>query len=480
MGVGISLLNFDTVFSQLKIPPVIINHLKNSSLEEKEKLNNRIITTYTSDLLTNVPTCDCGHITGEFNIGIVCAECDTAVKHQHEDLESFVWLEAPVGVDALINPTAWMVMTKYFTKGNFSLIHWLTNDKYVADVKEPDFLPVVKQYLGTQRGLNYFYRNFDQIMEVLFQLKAFKKQSSEMHLEEFIRRYRDCIFSHYIPLPNKTLLVIEETNSGAYIDPNNTVALNAIHTLVGIDSPLANFSPKQKERRTIACIDRLADFYLEYYKNTLAKKEGIFRKHVYGGRSHFAFRAVISSITDPHRYDEIHIPWGIAVSALQIHLTNKLMRGKYDSAGNVIYPPMTPNEIKGFLYRHSNCYSPILDGIFNELIEESPRKGIDCVLNRNPSLMRGSCQALRISKVKTDPNIPTIGMSILICKSFNADFDGDALNCTLSIDNEISAAMENLAPHKSTFGLEDHRGVTSSLTHPKPFVSTVANWLDAA
>ena len=54
----------------------------------------------------------------------------------------------------------------------------------------------------------------------------------------------------------------------------------------------------------------------------------------------------------------------------------------------------------------------------------------------------------------------------------------DALNCTLSIDNKIGNAMENLAPHKSSFGLEDHRGVTSSLLHPKPFVSSVANWLD--
>ena len=466
MGVSLNLLNFNTVFSQLKMPPVIVNDLVNSSIEQKEKLNSTILTAYSSDLLSNVPSCECGSITGEYNVGIVCANCQTEVKNPHGNLESFVWLRAPIGVRALINPTAWMMMTKYFTKGNFNLIHWLANDNYKSDAKEPDFLPIVKTF-GFQRGLNYFIDNFDRIMEALFSLKAFKKSAAESHLEEFIRRYRDCLFSQYIPLPNKTLLVIEETNSGAYIDPINLGALNAIHTLVGIDSSLSNFSIKQKERRTIGCIDRLADFYLEYYKTTLAKKEGIFRKHVYGTRSHFSFRAVISSITDPHNYDEIHIPWGVAVSDLKLHLTNKLIRRG-----------MTPNQINGFLFAHADRYSPILDEVFQELINESPNKGIDCVLNRNPSLMRGSCQALRITKVRSDPAVPTIGMSILICKSFNADFDGDALNCTLSIDNKVAKAMENLAPHKSTFGLEDHKGVTSSLMLPKPLVSTTANWLD--
>ncbi len=467
MGVCLTLINFNETFSQLKIPPIIVNDLVNSTVEQKEKLNSTILTAYSSDLLSNVPTCECGRITGEYNVGIVCNECGSAVSNPHGNLESFVWLRAPNGVRALINPTAWMMLSKYFTKGGFNLINWLTSDTYKTDAKEPDFLPIVKSF-GFQRSLNYFIDNFDTIMEALMNLRVFKKNVVESKLDEFIKRYRHCIFSQYIPLPNKTLLVLEETNSGAYIDPINIVALNAIHTLVGIDSELSNFSQKQKERRTVACIDRLADFYLEYYKQTLATKEGIFRKHVFGTRSHFSFRAVISSLTDVHQYDEIHIPWGVAINVLKLHLTNKLM-----ATG------MNPNQINGFLYAHADRYNPLLDSLFNELINEAPNGGISCVLNRNPSLQRGSCQALRITKVKTDPKIPTISMSILIVKGFNADFDGDALNCTLSLDANIEEAMKNLAPHKSSFSLEDHKSISSNLLHPKPFVSTIANWLDS-
>ena len=41
-----------------------------------------------------------------------------------------------------------------------------------------------------------------------------------------------------------------------------------------------------------------------------------------------------------------------------------------------------------------------------------------------PSLMRGSAQLTWITKVKPDPDDPTVGISILIVKSLNADFDG--------------------------------------------------------
>lgn len=56
-----------------------------------------------------------------------------------------------------------------------------------------------------------------------------------------------------------------------------------------------------------------------------------------------------------------------------------------------------------------------------------------CLTNKfeyTPSLERGSVQLTRITKVKTDPAIPTVSISILIVKGLNADFDGK-LHCRL-------------------------------------------------
>lgn len=57
------------------------------------------------------------------------------------------------------------------------------------------------------------------------------------------------------------------------------------------------------------------------------------------------------------------------------------------------------------------------------------------------------------------------------------DFDGDQLNATLAIDLVTADAMRALAPHMSVFGFRKPREVTGNLEHPKPVVSTTANFI---
>lgn len=461
MGIYISALNFNEKFHQLRTPPIIINDVMDYSIEEKQKLNDIIFTTYSNDLMSNIPTCECGSVTGQYNLGIVCENCNTLVSENQGDLESFVWMRVPNGLKALINPTVWIMICEHFTKDNFNIIAWLADRNYKSDYKTPDIITIIEGY-GFKRGLNYFVENFDTIMAALFQLKP-----SE-YLESFLRIYRDCIFSQYIPLPNKMLLVVEENNAGIFVDKIVTDGIDAIRTLVGIDSPLTNYSVQVKENRTIKCIDKLAEFYLNYYKTTFAQKEGIFRKHIFGSRSHFSFRTVISSITEPHHYEDIYIPWAVGVNVLKIHLTNKLLK-----------QGMTPNEINGFLFEHTTKYHPRLDQLFQELIAESPNgEGIPCVFVRNPSLQRGSAQRFKITRVKTDVAIHTTSLSILAVRALNADFDGDACSVMLGVDNYINNGLKNLAPHKNTFDFDSYRSVSSNLLMPKPVISVIASWLD--
>jgi DNA-directed RNA polymerase beta' subunit len=125
---------------------------------------------------------------------------------------------------------------------------------------------------------------------------------------------------------------------------------------------------------------------------------------------------VITSLTDAHVYDEIHVPWGIAITALRPMIMNRLLK-----------KGMSHNNAIGLIYGHVEKYDPMLDQIFIDLINETQGKGIVCILQRNPSLLVGSAQLVRITKVKKDPADHTVAMSILICKAFNADFDGRVL-----------------------------------------------------
>lgn len=468
MGVHTRLKNFEQRFATLRNVPTILNYFDDSTEEERKRINDQIRTKYTEDLLSNLCSCSCGEIVGEFNKNVVCFTCRTKVESPlDQNLEPILWMKAPHGVHKLINPTFWMMLNEKFTRSSFSIIRWLLDRDYRPGIKIPPVMEEVEA-LGLPRGINAFYQNFDTIMDALFSIKGFRpKKGTVDPLQTVIAQYRDCLFTSYLPIPNRSLLVLEETHVGNYADPTVTGAVDAIRTMVGIDAVGNNLSLQDKENRTIQSICMFADYYDAFYREKLAQKEGIFRKHVFGTRSHWSFRAVISSITDAHDYEELHISWGIGVSVFRIHLINKLVR-KHG---------MTPNQAIGHLNDHACRYDPLLDQLFQELIAECPYKGIPVVFQRNPSLERGSAQTLFITKVKTDVMIPTVSLSILIVKGYNADFDGDQLNGTVCIDHMTAEELSALAPHKSTLDLNAPRNVATNLSMPKPVISTIAHWM---
>ena len=411
MGVSLKLVNYNQLFHQkVKTTPYIINDMADSSEKEKQTLNNLIYTKYSTDLLSNLPACECGEVVGEYNTGVICSICNTPVKPPIEqEIEPLVWIRSPRGVAPLLNPIVWTMLNRKFTRSGFEILRWICDTTYKPQVKVPPVMEAV-QALEIPRGYNNFVQNFDRIIEQLFSLKVFRARRNTIDpLYDVLMRQRDCVFSDYLPLPNRSLLVIEETNVGTYVDPIITGAVDAIRTMTGIDSALANHSVRVKENRTIKTIAQLSEFYEDLYRYTLAKKEGIFRKHVFGTRSHFSFRAVITSLTNEHSYDELHIPWGIGISVFRIHLLNKLMKRG-----------MTPNEGIAFLNEHAQKYHSLLDELFQLLIAECPHAGPSVCFQRNPSLERGSAQAMFITKVKTDVDIPTVSLSILAVKGFNA------------------------------------------------------------
>lgn len=410
VSISQELVNFDQLFSTLKTSPVIINDVMETSEDEKDALKNMIYTRYNSDLLSNLPACECGNITGEFNIGVYCTNCFSHVKSPIEqDIEPILWMRAPKGVRALINPIVWTMLNQRFSKSGFKVVQWLCDTNYRPQMKMPVAIDTIQQ-AGIQRGYNNFIENFDTILEFLFNLKDFQlpKKGTRDYLWELLDKSKDCIFSQYLPLPNKSILIIEETNKGTYVDPIVIGAIDAIQTIASIDSDMSPHTLRVKENRTIKTIAELAQFNDDYIRSGLAEKTGVFRKHVFGSRLHFAFRAVISSITDRHEYDEIHIPWGVATSVFRYHIINKLEKLGY-----------SVNDAVGFLNAHARKFNSVLNDIFKELIASSPTKGIKATLGRNPSLHRSSLQLVRITKVREDPDIPTIGISILIVRGLN-------------------------------------------------------------
>lgn len=478
MGIHLKLVSFDHVFNTLSQEPVIVNDLPAFTEQNLDMIHKTIYVRHTPDMLSNIPSCAQGCTKGEFRVGTTCPHCHTQVRRVvAEDLETVTWIRAPRGVRGLINPIVWTMLSERFSIGSFNLIQYMTDPMYrIPENQVGKFTPITDQ-LPFDRGLNTFIDRWKEIKEFLFSLNIFKSRVKGRVTTDFLRKMLDenpdAIFSENLPIPHRSLLVVEDgTSGGVYLDEFTPKAINAVLTLAGIDTPSAKgeltTNLRLRESRAVRTVARLAEYYYYVCSKRLAKKEGIFRKHVFATRSHFSFRAVISSKTEPHNHEQIYIPWGVATSVFQLHLTNRLYRLGF-----------TPNEAQDFLHRHATTYHPLLDYLFKELIANSPDpRGIAATLNRPPSLKRGSIQAVFISRVKHPDEGQTVSMSILIVRPLNADFDGDALQFTLALDGYIANALKNLAPYKNSYSLDNIRAISSALEHSKSVVGTTSNWME--
>lgn len=476
MGVHTEMVDFDEEFMQLDIEPIVVNNYNTSIPEEKEALDRHLFTHYQgTDVIEEAASCDCGHTTKVYNIGVVCDVCNTTVQSTTDrPIESMLWIKAPEGVKALISPEAWMVLEPAMRVREFNILEFLTNTDYRYDINRINSKETrrkINKLLANKipRGWNNFIEKFDEIMEFLFNASVIdSNKTNKKELWRFVQENKHRFFPQHLPIPSKICFVVESTTSGVYIDKPLGLAMDAVLTIASIRSSPVPYKPAVIQNRVAKSVRELTKFYYEYTRSRLAKKPGMFRRHVFGSRLHFSGRAVITSISDPHVGDELHIPWGMATQLFKYHLANKLLKRGYSANGAL-----------EFIYTNVLKYNPILDELFQELIQEAPDGGPSCVFQRNPTLQRGSTQQFRITLVKPDVADNTVSMSVINLRAPNADFDGDQLNMILILDNELRKATERLAPHLWVLSPDNPRQIAGNLELQGPVVDTVVNWLHA-
>ncbi|QXO11097.1 hypothetical protein pEaSNUABM54_00271 [Erwinia phage pEa_SNUABM_54] len=424
-GICQELTDFDREIAVLTCSPTIVNDIDSSTLEGKEKLNSLLITNYKGDALPILPTCDCGKYQGEQYVGTVCEECNFMVTSPTEKpIESNVWIAAPEGVLGLINPAFWAMFSKLLTVNNTNILEWCVNSSYRAPVENLQVFDILSNYIMRdgqrfKRGLNNFIDNFDGIIELLTDGKTLRNIAPAMRVKmrEFCVMNRGRIFCQYLPIPNKLAIVMEHTPTGTYSNETaGGTALDAVRSIASIYATALPVTATKKENRCVLATKQLAGYFSVQFTTSLGTKKGWNRKHGVGTRQDFSFRCVIASITEPHYYEECHLPWGVAVGIFTVHLSNFFLK-----------QGLAPNEIERRLHFAVTHYDEEIDGMFKKIIADSDGLGPAIILNRNPTLSSKSIQLLQITKVKTDVKDVTLGISVLILNSFNADFDGRAL-----------------------------------------------------
>ncbi|KAF1832344.1 beta and beta-prime subunits of DNA dependent RNA-polymerase [Decorospora gaudefroyi] len=189
-------------------------------------------------------------------------------------------------------------------------------------------------------------------------------------------------------------------------------------------------------------------------KQSLEKKEGLFRKNMMGKRVNFAARSVISP--DPNiETNEIGVPPVFAMKLTYpepvtnhnfYDLKEAVLNGpeKWPGAhaienefGQVISLRKKNYEerlaLANQLLAPSNAYS---NGARNKKVHRHLNNGDVVIMNRQPTLHKPSMMAHR---ARVLPGEKTIRMHYANCNTYNADFDGDEMNMHFP-QNELARA----------------------------------------
>lgn len=487
-GISLDIYSLEKDYDELKIEPIIINDVADEFSVGRtiDVINDLIRVSYDSDELNTVPSCDKGCTTGAFNYDpvnpVVCDVCGTEVKSViNQPLVPQVWMRVPKKVDAFIHPRIYQLFSEYFRNNYFDLIEYLTNPTYVVPrhnnyrggkpeiEKLLDFLSDNK----VERGINYFHRNFDELMELLLiqnpKLFTYKYGTADRatrtcaKFKYFLEMYRDCIFTRYLPFPSKLIMVSERGGTAEFIDPNMKDAFDAPKTIASLETRPTKPSYKVVQAETVKVIKLMGAYFNGYYSKTCSGKTGMFRGQHGGSRGFFTGRAVIAPLAMEHEYDEIHTPWSWSVTIFSVHLENKLLRLGYN-----------PRQIMRKIDKATVRYDKMIHELLNEIIAECPEGGYPVSMLRNPTLRRGSNQYFRITKILTNVHDNAIMMSVLAIKDPNADFDGDQLQVKLLVDNKEKRQFSRLASHLNIMDTDHPNRVGGHITfHPE--VTTMAN-----
>lgn len=462
----------------------IINDLPNRTEEDRDFFNWLIKETLTDDILSMRPRCRCGELQAEHLKGETCDVCGTVVSSVIQDnIRPMLWFRAPQGVDALISPNVWIMLQKRFSKKGCSVIQWLCDRSYIPQTKPPILQKLQKQ--GFDRGLNYFIRNFDEIFAFLIKAPDFatkrhtNRYMKEMvgidvkmdALEYFVHHHREIIFPKYLPLLNRIMLVEERTGNERFVEGNLLTIQNALNTMLSIDRDHYDRSSAAVESRTAKILAMLSAHYENYIATNLRPKPGIYRKNVYGTRCNHTMRCVVTSNQEISDYDELYLPWSASIATFWQHIMNILLRRDHPLGG------MTHIQATAYLIDHVEKYDERLDLIFQELIRESRYGAIIVMMQRNPSLPQGSAEALRATKIKTNPADKTVSSNELIATSMNLDYDGDETNFMIALDHVMEDLFMPFRPHFNLLLLDEPFKISRNASMSDSVVASTSEWL---
>ena len=434
--------------------------------------------------------CSCGKYKGTKYKGIICDRCGVKVTHSRVRRKR-------MGHINLAAPIVHIWFFKALPSRLGSLLDMKTSDiekiVYFQDyvVTDPGKTPLKKKQLLTEDEYRAAYEKYGDEFEAEMGAEAIKKllglldlnteadkirtdiekTNSKQKIKDLTKRLKmveairdsenksEWMVMDVIPVipPDLRPLVLLESGNFATSDLNDLYRRiinrnNRLKKLVDLNAPEVII--RNEKRMLQQAVDALFDNGrcrrpvlgssnrpLKSLTDMIKGKQGRFRENLLGKRVDYSARSVI--VVGPElKLHQCGLPKKIALELYQPFIIRKLKEhGLAD----------TIKSAKKMLERRD----PEVWDILEEVIYQHP-----VMLNRAPTLHRMGIQAFEPVLVEGN----AIKIHPLVCKGFNADFDGDqmAVHLPLSIEAQAEAHVLMLAPNNifsPANGSADHHAV---------------------
>lgn len=317
----------------------------------------------------------------------------------------------------------------YIDKTTKKIIRWVdpTRGKPVPDQPKKGF-----------SGIDWFIDNFKNI--------EFGETDTKIRNESinFLNNNLDTVFiDKFIVIPasgRDASLLGQDIN----MSDVNDLYLNVLRSVTQKNSSFA-FGSEDIDNILASKIQFAVNDLYEWFKNGIAKKQGIIRSSMLSKRVDFSARSVI--ISDPKmKMGYVGIPRSIAIKLFEPFVMHQLKKDKVlmaqiqDNTSSSVSLPF----LKKIFDRISknmamNIEGPILNAIMTALDRAVDGKCV--LLKRDPALHRGSMQSFDVNLV--DGN--AIHLHPYCVGEFGADFDGDTMAVytpiTVEAQKEIRAKV---------------------------------------
>lgn len=369
-------------------------------------------------------SCNCGHLTAEFNKGVLCTQpnCNSVVDYKGLAIEREGWvdLHAP-----LIHPLFYRYIGKVIGKTALDrLINYKSEIKVEGHLEEP-----LMKHPYTGIGVAKFRENFVDILTDFCERKSGKEK--EFH---FIMENIDLIFTDYYPVINSKLRPAIVVDGEFSFD-----AINALYNGLILNCNLLKSltSAENIPLNTQALAYKNQQILNNIYDNiitSLTHKDGYIRGTLLGNRLNFTSRTVIAPLSGDYAMDDAIIPYIGAVELFRPQIIRKLS----------ILKKISYIKADQIWFEATLNFDPMVYKIVKEIISKN---NVGMVINRNPTIGLGSILYLNIKDVKMDIMDKTTSIHNLILSCLGADYDGDVLNFIVIFSDQFNEMFEKFRPH---------------------------------